>query len=143
MKSKKLSLYQQIRYGEFPYLLFEKSDDGIIYFDATACLSEKGEPSLSVDDFKTAFAFWIHSSCGAYGISAEDVIVRDERSGRLFIEESLALVFMAYLDPGFAVYMVERISEMLLTGMALSDTALIMMARERLTVNDLMQKTEK
>jgi hypothetical protein len=92
----------------------------------------------NIKGFQSGFSFWIKALGEAYSLPEDEMTVRDEASGDVLMEESLALLFVAYLDAGFAVYMLERISEMLTGGIVLSDTALLSMARARLTGEDLI-----
>ena len=73
----------------------------------------------------------------AFGLSEEDLFSGDETVDKRYVEESLSLLFAAYLDAGFAVHILDRISEMLLTGIVLSDMTLLRMSRERITKEDL------
>jgi hypothetical protein len=140
MKIKKISPCQEVRYREFPEMLFGVSDNGIRYFDASRYLLEKGnEETHSVENFKARFKFWIETASEVYNLPVEELFVRDETTGNRLIEESLSLLFAAYLDSGFAMYLLERISEMLITGIVLSDTTLMVMARDRLSKDDLIQ----
>ena len=86
---------------------------------------------------------WRNAVREAYSIQAEDMAVTDEATWHLLIEESLALLFVAYIDPEFAVYMLERISEMLLRGITLSDTRLLMLASERLSKDQLFNLNDE
>jgi hypothetical protein len=141
MKDKKVTPCREVKYGEFPELLFGIGANGMVYFNATDYIRRKGEVSPRVmSDFQSGFAFWIKALGSAYSLSPEEMFIRDEESGDILMEESLALLFVACLDPEFAVYMLERISEMLINGIVLSDTALRNMARERGTVNELTGK---
>ena len=38
------------------------------------------------------------------------MIIRDEASGHLLIDECLALLFVVYIDPAFGVYLLERVT---------------------------------
>ena len=146
MKTKKIPSCNQIRYREFPELLFGLSADGVEYFDATHYIRKKGNVKThTVEEFETEFVRWIKPVTESYSIPSQDVIVREEDSEHLMIEESLALLFMAYLDPEFGVYMLERMSEMLIAGIVLSDTTLIVMTKNRFTNSDIMRdlQTEK
>ena len=58
-------------------------------------------------------------------------------NGHQLIDYALALLFVAYIDPAFGVYMMERMSDMLLRGIVLSDTFLILMAKDRLSKEQL------
>jgi hypothetical protein len=90
-----------------------------------------------VEKFKIEFGFWIRALCEAYSLSERELFIQDKATGDMLAEESLSLLFIACIDSGFAVYMLERMSEMLLNGMVLSDTALVSLAKERLTKEDL------
>lgn len=126
------------RYEEFPELLFAAAEDGIQYFDATYYLLQKGDPQRhSIRHFETQFYLWKQAACAAYEIHADEVIVKERDSGHILIDESLALLFVAYIDPAFGVYLLERMSEMFLNGFVLSDSAIIVQARLRLTKETL------
>jgi hypothetical protein len=143
MKNKRISPCTEARYPEFPKMLFGVSGNGIMYFDAGHYIREKKKTEThSVENFKSAFGFWIRAVNEAYEQLPEDLFIKEPDTGNWLLEESLALLFAAYLDSGFAVYMLERISEMLTTGIVLSDTALLAMARERLTKEDLTERKQ-
>lgn len=134
----KIASCKNIKYGEFPDLLFGKSDDGLVYFDATHFIQQKGDARKhNIKSFEIGFIHWKNAVCDAYSIPMEDMTIKDEATGHLLIEESLALLFVAYIDPEFSVHMLERISEMLLRGITLSDTQLLMLASERLSKDQL------
>jgi hypothetical protein len=140
MKTEKISACQEVRYRELPEMLFGSSENGILYFDANKYLEEKGNGAThSVEDFKVQFTYWIKAASEAYTLPVEELFVRDETTGNLLMEESLSLLFAAYLDAGFAMYLLERVSEMLITGIVLSDTMLMVMTRDRLGKDDLLQ----
>jgi hypothetical protein len=139
MENKKISPCLTTQYREFPEMRFGTSETGSLYFDGKQYIREKGKGDThNLTDFQSKFAFWIQAVSETYNLSAEDLFVTDDSTGSLLVEESLSLLFVAYLDSGFAVHMLERISEMLITGIVLSDTALVAMAKERLTQEDLI-----
>ena len=43
----------------------------------------------------------------------------------------MAFLFIAYIDPYFGVYILERMNELFLNGFTLSDTALLFLTKER------------
>lgn len=142
MKLKILTPYT-FKYREFPELLFGKSETGIVYFDATLYVTQKGDSQKhSPVDFIRKFAYWFDSVRVAYEIPDNEVVITDEATGHVLIDESLALLFVAYIDSGFGVYMLERVSEMLLDGVTLSDTRIMQMIRERLTKETLSNLIE-
>ena len=131
-----------VRYGEFPDLLFGTSPDGgaPCYFDATHFILSRGDGRRhNVREFRAAFHHWIDALTGVYGIDAEDLVVRDEASGHLLIDECLALLFVVYIEPAFGAYMLERLSEMLTDGISVSDTWLAKAAGLRFTREELTQ----
>ncbi|MBF0577397.1 hypothetical protein [Dysgonomonas sp. GY617] len=135
---KKIPTCQEVKYLEFPDLIFGISEDGNTYFDATHYILCKGNIKIhSIKDFDIGFYFWKKSICDTYQLGMSDLIVKEETTGHIYIDEALAMLFIAYIDPGFGVYILERISEMLLTGIVLSDTSLLMMVRDRFT-NDII-----
>lgn len=132
---------RQVRYKEFPELLFGTSrDGGPCYFDATRFIRARGNGRRhDVEEFRHSFRHWIEALSGAYGIDTEDLVVRDGASGHLLIDECLALLFVVYIEPSFGVYMLERLSEMLADGFSVSDTWLARAAGLRFTREVLTQ----
>lgn len=127
----------EIRYREFPELLFTVRGDGFEYFDAFLYIKNKGDPGVhSVQGFKMAFSHWINAIRDAYSLS-DDAIFITAPNGHQLIDYALALPFIAYIDPSFGVYMMERMSDMLLRGIVLSDTCLLLMAKDRLSKEQL------
>jgi len=136
---KKVSSCDEIRYREFPELKFGKSEDGLYYFDATHFIECEGDiRKHNVRDFDIGFHFWKRAAMEAYSLSPQDIIIQ-HANGHFLIEESLALLFVAYIDPAFGVYMLERISEMLVRGVVISDLTILTLAKERLTPEDISQ----
>ena len=133
-----------LKYREFPELMFGKSVNGIVYFDATLYVTQKGDSQKhSPVDFIRRFAHWFDSVKTAYEIPDNEVVITDEATGHVLIDESLALLFVAYIDPPFGVYMLERVSEILLDGVTLSDTRIMQMIRDRLTKETLSNLIEE
>lgn len=135
----KISTPLSVRYEEFPELLFGTSVSGVTYFDATLYIVEKGDTKKhSPIDFIRRFSFWFEMMKSAYEIADNEILITDEATGHILIDESLALLFIAYIDPTFGVYMMERVSEMLSDGIVLSDTHIMQMVRNRLTKEILL-----
>lgn len=136
---KEVSSCDEIRYREFPNLRFGKCEDGTVYFDATHFINTEGDlRKHNVRDFDIGFHFWKKAICDAYKIEPEDIIFQN-KDGHFLVEESLALLFVAYIDPPFGVYMLERVAEMLVRGIVISDITLLTLIRERLTMDDILQ----
>ena len=129
----------------FPDLLFGTlREDGPVYFDATRFIQAKGDARRhNVRDFRVAFHHWATALADAYGIDREKMIIRDEASGHLLIDECLALLFVVYIDPAFGVYLLERVDELLSGGFTVSDTWLVQAAGLRFTKEELTQILEQ
>lgn len=97
----------------------------------------------NVRDFRVAFHHWATALADAYGIDREKMIIRDEASGHLLIDECLALLFVVYIDPAFGVYLLERVDELLSGGFTVSDTWLVQAAGLRFTKEELTQILEQ
>ena len=133
-----------IRYREFPELLFgESPNNGLTYFDATHFIRSRGdERRHSVQEFRIAFHHWITALSNTYSIDKEDLVIRDETSGHILIDESLALLFVVYVEPDFAAFLLERMSELLIDGFSVSDSWLIMAAGSRFTIEELTKSVK-
>ena len=133
-----------IRYREFPELLFgESPNSGSTYFDATHFIRSRGdERRHNVQEFRIAFHHWITTLTNMYGIEKEALVIRDETSGHLLIDECLALLFVVYVGPDFGVYILERISELLIDGFSVSDSWLVMAAGNRFTIEELTKSVK-
>mgnify|MGYP000003603675 CR=1 FL=1 len=131
---------REVRYREFPELLFGKSsEEDATYFDATSYILSKGNSHRhNIQDFRIRFHHWIEAAAKAYGIDGESLVVRDEATGHVLIDECLALLFVAYIDPEFGVYMLERVSELLSVGFAVSDTWLVQNAGLRFSKQEII-----
>ena len=133
-----------VRYEEFPELLFGTSVSGTVYFDATHYIECVGDSHKhSPVDFARKFSFWFESFKAAYEIPDNELIATDEATGNVLIDESLSLLFVAYIDPEFGAFMTERVSELLLDGVVLSDTRIMQMIRNRLTKDLLIKLIEE
>jgi len=127
------------RFVEFPELRFQQSHDNIAYFDATYYTKSKyPESDSNYTDFYNNFSCWIKAIQTAYAIPEEDLSVINENNGHCMIEESLALLYVGYLDNMYLVHAIDRISEMHTTGLVLSDTTLLLMLRNRFPLEDLI-----
>lgn len=125
-------LCTQIKYREFPEL-FATSAKGIDYVNATYYIQNKGNAKkYTVKDFRIQFASWIKTMCRTYEIKLGSVVIMNDK-GLFLIDESLALVLVAYIYSTFEIYMLERMGNILLDGIVLSDACLILMVRDRLS----------
>ena len=142
MNVKKITC-KNVRFWEFPDLIFGKSTDNkTLYFNATYYIQKKGNPEKhSVEDFRMKFHHWIVAVKEGYNLEEEEIFIR-QATGDILIEESLALLFVAYLDPDFGLYLLERMSEMLLGGITVSDTWLLQTIKLRFTTEELISNLE-
>lgn len=127
----------EIKFREFPNLLFGKLNDETYYFDATAYIEKSGRQDKNIDDFKAAFGYFIDAVCDVYSLTYEQIFITLHE--HVLIDETLALAFIAYIDREFAIYMLERVAEMLIDGVVLSDTYLISNAGNRFSRDQLLQ----
>ncbi len=124
-----------LRYREFPELLFASDSKNRLYFDATQYVEQKGDVTKhSPIDFARTHTSWINAICKSYDVDEETIIVTDHTTEHILIDESLALLFVAYIDPEFGVHILERMSEMLLNGFVLSDSCISQIAGERINL---------
>lgn len=132
MESRVIRLYNTVKYQEFPELIFGESEEGYQYFNASQYIIKKGDIKRhTVKEFRFAFSIWSDAICKTYDINPDYLIIKDTDTGHVFIEESMALLFIAYIDAYFGVYILERMNELFLSGFTLSDTALLYLTKER------------
>ena len=132
----------EIKFREFPNLLFGKSNGETYFFDATAYIEKSGCQDKTVDDFKAAFRYFIDAVCDVYSLTYEQIFITSHHE-HILIDETLALAFIAYIDSEFAIYMLERVADMLIDGVVLSDTYLLSNAGNRFSRDQLLQLITK
>lgn len=121
MQTAKLFPCTEDKFPDIPDLKFYRTDADIYYFDAThfiqkAPLHEK----LSVENFRKVFSYLISALTEASGIDEADLYIRDD-SGKEFLEESLAMLFLSYVDRWFGPYLIERMEELIRFGFSIND----------------------
>ena len=140
MKTKKLVKMEENKFTEFPELQFYQSEAGIIYFDVTFCLELKQHGKRhNAENFLNDFSIWVQAVQTVYNISNDDLMVLNETNEHYMIEETLALLFIGYTDPSYLLYTIERINEMHVSGLVLSDTTLMLMLRNRFAKEDIIK----
>lgn len=126
------------RFGEFPDLLFATSG-ARTYFDMTHFLQTmKLDTEEKITEFTRGFDLWINHLGKLYGIPPDERFVLDAATGHSLAEESLALPFLTCTDPVFGVYLLESMTQMLLGGIACSDSYILMQAQARFTQEELV-----
>ena len=121
MQTTKLFPCTEDKFPDIPDLKFYRTNADLYYFDAShfiqkAPLHEK----LSVENFRKVFSYLIGTLTEASGIDEADLYIRDD-SGSEFLEESLAIPFLAYVDRSFGPYMIERMEELIRFGFSIND----------------------
>lgn len=117
-----LSPCAENKFPDIPDLKFYRSQSDLFYFDAThflRCASPDG--TLNVENFLNAFAYLIAAIRDSCGIDNADLCIQDA-AGEKYLEESLAVPFLAYVDRRFGPYLIERIEELLRFGFSVNDT---------------------
>lgn len=138
MKTKKVSPCNQVFYGEFPEVLFGKSEDGSYYFDVTLLLERNENVSkTAIGSFCEDMKKTIGSLSRHYSIPPDEMIVLDSDSNHILAEESLVFLFLAYVDPDFLIYMLEGFSGLLRSGFAVSDSMLLAFVKNKFTKEEL------
>lgn len=143
MKEQKLISYEPW-FGEFPDLLFCAGENNISYFDATHYIASRGNASVhSARAFSDLFTGWIEAAGKIYNLEREELFTIDPNDGHELVEASLALLFVAYVDPAFGIYMTDCMTQMLLEGFMCSDTYVMAQAHKRFTPEELITKTNQ
>lgn len=122
---------------EFPDLLFGTSTENSTFFNATLYILKK-QPSLKICDFFKKFEFQIESLCKIYQIEDSNVC-KLNKEGHILIDGSLIYLFISFVEPDFLAYMCERINELFVTGICVSDTQIRNMAQRRLS-KEILEK---
>lgn len=116
---------------EFPDLLFgTEIESGRPYFDATVYL-QKQAPHKNIQHFFAQYKKPIESLCEAYEVKYKD-FCKINQKGHYLIDGNFTYLFIAFADPNFLGYVCDRIHELFTNGVVVSDTYLLMAARERL-----------
>lgn len=143
MESRIILPNHTVKYEEFPELLFGKSEDGLIYFNASQYIISKGDIKVhNIKNFKASFHFWIEAVSTIYELKPEILFVRDYHTGHIFIEESMTFPFISYIDNYFIIHIIERMHELFFNGFTLSDTLLLLLTKDRFDY-EVLKKIEE
>lgn len=119
-------------FSEFPNLLIgTQAESGISYFDATLYL-QKEEIHKSINDFFFQYRTPIISLCEAYDIAIDEACKINE-AGHYLIDGNLIYLFISFVEPNFLAYMCDRIHDLFVHGVTVSDTYLLQSAKIRLS----------
>lgn len=133
----------KIKYGEFPDLLFTVSNDETEYCDVTDFMEKrKCADTHSVEGFMKVCKPWINAFCNVYSLDMSNLTVTAPNN-HILIDSSLALLFVSYIDTEFCVYVYEKMADLLVSGIILSDTTLMLMVKDRLPKEVLLNLIDK
>lgn len=146
-KTTKLTPVEEGKLEQFPQLKFYSSQSGNIYFDAMYYLEVQNRGRThSIHGFEKDFSLWIEPTLKVYGIDPQDIIVYDTETGHIMIHEVLMILFLAYTDERYRVEIIERIWEMEVTGVTISDSRLVETIKNRFSedfINKLVENYGK
>lgn len=129
---KKSAIFNDHSFPEFPEMAFGAiDDDGKSYFDATSYLHYIHKSDLSIEEFFNSYNAPISAMVKAYELDHDELCIAD-KDGRYLIDSSLCYIFIAFTNPDFWAYMMDRINDMFHHGFCISDTFLHGFARQRL-----------
>lgn len=121
MQTAKLFPCEEDKFPDIPDLKFYRTDTDLYYFDATHFMKKAPlQENLSVENFRKVFSYLIGAVIEASGIDDADLYIRDDK-GTEFIEESLAMLFLSYVDRWFGPYLIERMEELIRFGFSIND----------------------
>lgn len=125
MKTSKFISVPDEGYPEIPNLIYYRSSENGIYFDAIYYLKQSGlMGQRNVDDFFKQFSFPIDHMCYFMGLDKESVVLIDEETGNTMISETLEFLFVCYVDAWYCRYVYERLRELHSFGFTVSDSHL-------------------
>lgn len=118
---------------EFPDLLFGTHVDGSTYIDATNYLQsiESDQRNLTVADFFSKFDVFIQAIKEEYEISDQQLVTLNHQ-GHQLINDKLCYLLVGYANRDFLSYMNDRINDLFVEGVVVSDASIITLARRRL-----------
>lgn len=127
-------------FPEFPDLLYgRQSDDGIMYFDASAYIQSK-KLTVGVADFLTKCEWQIERLLTSYGVPLDKCFVTNSE-GHILIDGTFTYLFLSFVEQNFMAFMCDRIHEIFTEGFAVSDSYILNKGVERL--NFKVGSTEK
>ena len=127
VESKKDKLF--VKFIEFPEILFQKLENDHVVFTPNFYLKKRGMREYMINSFFTQYAFIINDIKDVFNIDKVQTI--DEKTGETWMAEELALFFIGFIEKDFLGYITESMTEMLVNGMVLSDSAISKIYNER------------
>lgn len=124
-------IYDTAQFVEFPaFVSGTYAKNNINYFDATGYIeyvnsTNQPQKQINILDFIKSHKHLIEEMLENYEIDSCDVFFVNKKDGHTVIVGTLAIPFLMYVDCGFAWYLIERMTEMMMNGYVLSDSALL------------------
>lgn len=125
-------------YPEFPNLFFGKINDKQLVFDATAYCAQGDLKEIENHTFQTLNKRYIQSLVTT-GMAQGDKLFYLNRDGHILMDRSLAFLFMAFVDENMFSYFNSLLQELIVNGIALSDSFVFTMASEKIPSEILLQ----
>ena len=117
---------------EFPEIKYgTDSENGTAYFDATLFLNDKNS-NKTTNQFFVQYQVPILALCESYSKKIENIRKINEE-GHQLIDGNFVYLFISFVEPQFLGYVFDRINELFIDGVCVSDTYLLQAARNRLT----------
>jgi hypothetical protein len=122
---------------EFPHLVYFRSEEGRLYFDATHCLEHsRSSGEFGIGDFRERLAFEIDALCEGFQISCDEFFVENAENGHQMVAECGEFLFASYIDKWLIPYLYLRIREMFTVGFTVGDELIRELYRERFGKED-------
>ena len=124
---------KEYKFPDIPDMRFFETEEKLLYFNATHCI-DKHAPTeqKTVSDFMVKFEYVIQTIQQSANLTDDDVAVQDE-AGTVYLEESMALPFLWYLEGWFGPYLIDRAEDMLRYGFTINDNMLRFFYHNRFT----------
>lgn len=140
-KAKDIKCTEQL-IPEFPELLFGRQNEwSATYFDASVFTSQKNLSSSTPVKFLEAYEVPIRALLGELQLDSADALFMNTE-GHFIIDSLLLYLFLSFTDPRFMLYMFDRMDDLFQTGVAVSDTTVIRLAKSRIPADILRQLSD-
>lgn len=115
-------------FSEFPNLLFGKTNDNGMFFNATSYLQNK---PITVDDFFKKCDWMIETLIRSYNLDEKKCFFINQ-DGNILIDGNFVYLFLSFVEQDFFAYMCDRCHDLFTEGVAVSDSYILSHAFERL-----------
>lgn len=125
-------------YPEFPNLFFGKIDEDKLVFDATAYCAQSNLQEVDNHTFQTLNKRYIQSLITTGMVQGNELFYLN-KDGHMLMDRSLAFLFMSFVDENMFSYFNSLLQELIVNGIALSDSFVFTMASEKIPSKILLQ----